>query len=161
MNNSYNFVEEVFAIDPSINRCGWCKMSRDYKILQFGLIKSDSKSGWFMRAQEVANKILEKSYKSSDKVLLEIPEHWSNSVGLAARESGSLFKLTFVCGIIYGKLQNVELFSPTKWKGQLSKEIVTKRLIEKFGRRIQHAEDHNVFDAIGIAYSYFNNWKIL
>ncbi len=160
--------EIVFAIDPSINKCGWCVMSKDYKVLEYGLIKSTNKLIWYRKAYEITNKLYAKTSIDENiitNIILEIPEYWSGGTGLAAREGGSINKLMFICGSIYDRAicwsRNIEIVTPIKWKGTLSKEIVAKRLKEKFGKRIAKAEDHNVMDAIALAYSYFNNWKIL
>lgn len=155
-------INKVFAIDPSINRCGWCLMSNDYKTLQFGLIKSKHKGAWYAHASEIVKELTKKTSKyNADLILLELPAHWSSGRGFIARESGALYKLVFICGMIYDRMDNVRMLHPHQWKGQLSKEIVMKRLTDKFKHRVSTAEDHNVYDAIGIAYSYFNSWKIL
>lgn len=157
-----SLINRVFSIDPSINRCGWCLMSRDYTTIDFGLIKSTKLLSFQDRASEVTKKLrfISKT-KTFDITLLELPAHWSSGRGFVARESGALYKLSFICGMIFSQFNNVELVFPHTWKGQLSKEIVTKRLRDKFKDKVSAAEDHNVYDAIGIAYSYFNDWRLL
>jgi hypothetical protein len=87
---------------------------------------------------------------------LEVPDHWSVG-GFEARESGSIAKLCFVCGLIYGMQYDMEEFEwvlPRGWKGQLPKAVVANRLKEAYvGYGIDMTElNENVMDAIAIGH---------
>jgi hypothetical protein len=83
----------------------------------------------------------------------EVPEHFGTK-GYIARETGSVYKLTFVCGMIYGITDNVVGYKPSKWKGQVSKEVTRNRLIRDYPEKDIANLDHNVVDAIGIGCKY-------
>ena len=153
----------IFTINPSINKysCGWCTLSKDEKVFKFGLINGYGDS-WIQKAIKIGNKlcVLIDENKNVNKVIIELPEYWSGIVN-RTRNSASLFKLFYLCGYIHGKINNIEIVTPSIWKGQLSKEEVQRRLQRHFGKRIKNAIDHNVLDAVGIAYSYYNEWEVL
>jgi Holliday junction resolvasome RuvABC endonuclease subunit len=151
-------MEKILAIDPSIHNCGWCIMSTNMKIITYGLIQGRLKKNrkWIDKANHVSELVhmLLINYWPK-RVFLEFPEYWAGSIGSQARESGSVFKLYFLCGSLYQvakELCEVKLVKPSEWKGQLKKEIVRKRLKKQFPNVITDNMDHNVVDAIGIAY---------
>jgi hypothetical protein len=96
---------------------------------------------------------------------MEVPEHWAVG-GFEARETGSIAKLCFVCGLIYGmryneEIEQFELVIPRGWKGQLSKEVVANRLQDEYlqkydidlsGKARGTKLNENVMDAIGIGH---------
>jgi hypothetical protein len=90
-------------------------------------------------------------------MILEVPEHWSVG-GFEARETGSIAKLCFVCGLIYGmqyEMEKFELVVPRGWKGQLPKEVVGNRLKNEYMKKYEidmTKIDKNVMDAIGIGH---------
>jgi len=96
-------------------------------------------------------------------MILEVPEHWAGG-GLEARETGSIAKLSFVCGLLYSMQYDMEtcvLVAPRGWKGQLPKGIMANRLkveywtkyqIDLTGEYAGRKLDENVADAIGIGH---------
>ena len=156
----------ILAIDPSINSCGTAVFNEDDKKLVFyKLIKSvdtsDSKDvfGYASKAKQIVLQLqhLVINKYSINKIILEVPEYWRIE-GFAARESGSISKLTFICGMIYNINDDIEytLYVPRMWKKQLPKEVVNNRLRKVYTNIDIAHTDHNVVDAIGIGHYYLH-----
>lgn len=145
----------ILSIDPSINQCGWAVFT-DNKLRLYGLLSSELKDADYIeksRAIFARIKTNAKKYKV-DVIVLEVPEHFGVS-GYIARESGSIFKLTFLCGMICS-LDNVVTTPPRGWKGQLPKEVMRNRYIKEWPQLDIANMDHNTLDAIGIGRWYAN-----
>ena len=154
------------AIDPSINNCGMAIFLDDVLVAHdllhpsretIALNQKDSEH-YRAKSRDICNQIrrIYETVKARDPktvLVTEVPEHFGNS-GYISRETGSVFKLTFVCGMIYGIAEDVVAYQPSKWKGQLSKEVVRNRLIKDYPNRDIDKLDHNIVDAIGIGHKY-------
>lgn len=159
-------LKSCVSVDPSINNCG-IAIYIDNELKTYDLLhpsKENLDSTYLVKARDMCNKIRAiylKVKEIDSKVVLvtEIPEHFGTS-GYIARETGSVFKLTFVCGMIYGIADNVVPYQPSKWKGQVSKEVIRNRLVRDFPDNKDIATlDHNIVDAIGIGYKYiYGGW---
>ena len=149
---------KILGIDPSLNACG-VAIVNDGKLSSWGLLNSSKMEKMF--DLEYADKaycifsqinVIRKN-KKIDLICLEVPEHFGVS-GYMARESGSIFKLTFLCGMLC-VLPNVKIFPPRIWKGQLPKEVMRNRFVKKFPDLDIANMDHNILDSIGIGmYGY-------
>jgi hypothetical protein len=90
-------------------------------------------------------------------MICEVPEHWAVG-GFEARETGSIAKLCFVCGMIYSlhdTLDVCEVVIPRGWKGQLPKKVVANRLYDEYMAEYEIDMvklDPNVMDAIAIGH---------
>lgn len=158
----------LMAIDPSINYCGVAIFDMKAKIvLQHILVQPDKiakRDGEFYdRAFSIFGKVnaLREKYKV-DVVACELPDHWAVA-GFEARESGSITKLAFMCGLFYAFRNSLNRFVfalPREWKGQLSKEVMKNRIESsyvgkgegKFSSDEWKSLNHNVVDAIGIGH---------
>ena len=148
------------GIDPSINDCGVSvfdgKKCVFYKLLH---PTKDSKEFQTKSLSLFADIIQLLDQFNVKHIILEIPEYWGTA-GFIARESGSLFKMSFLCGMIYtvnlyGET-TVSLITPRKWKGQMPKEVCRNRLKKHY---ISYIPDfmklnHNIVDAIGLGHYY-------
>ena len=168
----------VIAIDPSINNCGLAvyegKKLIDYQLLQ--PTKGLKKSHYLTKCRDMVSQITfyYQTYRSKGLCTLvtEIPQHFG-AAGYLARESGSVFKLTFICGMIYNIAPDTIGYEPQEWKGQLPKCVVRARLSqEKMFEKLplygdekikcpdcerwhmNHDMDHNILDAIAIGYKH-------
>ena len=144
----------IMALDPSINFCGCAIFSEQKKkLLSYILITPDksTKDEWLMKARSVFEQVRESS-TSVEKIVIEIPEHWGNA-GYLARESGALFKVTFLAGMICS-LDNVITVTPSGWKGQLPKDVMRRRFIKYYPDIDIEKMNHNILDAIGIGHWY-------
>ena len=150
-----NNTKTIMSIDPGIHNCGYCFMTENQKLISYGLINS-KENKWYDNCKHVWFKLYENYTKQFPKtVYIEYPTHHAGMMAFAARESGALAKLTFLCGGIYSLLSEiatVELITPSQWKGQLKKEMVRKRLYNIYPEISKLDLDHNIVDAIGIGY---------
>ncbi len=160
-------MKTLLAIDPSVNNCGVALFDRKKKTLIDALLirpdKIVKRDGEFYdKAFSIYNKVLKIQKECDvDEVVCELPDHWSVA-GFQARESGSIEKLAFMCGLFYAMRNDVGQFTytlPRGWKGQLSKDVTKNRLERDYtgkGKKYTTKEwkelDHNVADAIGIGH---------
>lgn len=158
---------KLMAIDPSINYCGVAIFNMKSRALEDAiLVKPDriaQRDGEFYdKAFSVYMKVTTIQDKCSiDQVACELPDHWSVA-GFMARESGSITKLSFICGLLYGMRNEVDKFVftlPRGWKGQLSKDVLKNRIESVYagkGKKYTKEEwkdlNHNIVDAIGIGH---------
>ena len=149
----------IIAIDPSINFMG-CAVFRNKKLIKGELLKPGKlgeKSGDFIAKSRVLYKKIKDMYRyyggsKKVKIVLEIPQYWGVA-GYLARESGSIYKLTFLCGMICS-IDEVITYTPNDWKGQLPKRPVKARLKEIYTKINFDKLNHNVMDAIGIGHKH-------
>lgn len=150
----------LMSIDPSINNLGMAIWDMDSKkLLVWKLVhpKVDCRKDEYEKSVSMSDQLREwtKIY-AVNHMILEVPEHWAVG-GFEARETGSIAKLCFVCGLIYGmqyEMETFELVVPRGWKGQLPKKVVANRLQKDY---LQYDIDmvelnENVMDAIGIGH---------
>lgn len=145
----------VLAIDPSINNCGIAVFDGKKLVHHELLHPDDMGKDHVDKSKSMFAQIVEfrDAYKIQ-KIVIEIPTHWATA-GYLARESGSIYKVTFVAGMICS-LSNIVTVTPDGWKCQLPKHVVANRL----NRMVQYKElnlikmDHNIVDAIGIGHWY-------
>ena len=134
----------LLAIDPGINALGgsvWYKKPKkdNLKPDHAFCIESNLNSLWFERCFELVYK-LNNMFKIStfDNVVTEFPEFFHSAKGNAAAEQGDVCHMAHMCGLLQSYCGMYNLFTPilvTKWKGQLSKPTVKKRLKRVVGRK--------------------------
>jgi len=152
----------LISIDPSINNLGLAVWDLDTKkVIMHMLVHPEKK---------YTNNEYDKSYSMLEivkkwrlqygvnKIILEVPDHWAVG-GFEARETGSMVKLAFVCGVIYSLRDEIEQFvvaKPREWKAQLSKKVVANRLQDHYLKQDinMKALNENVMDAIAIGHFY-------
>lgn len=147
---------KLIAIDPSINYMGVAvftgKTLTLHELLQPQTTSDDYiEKSWSMYLQ--VRIILERF--EVDRIILEVPDNFGVA-GYHARETGSIQKLTFVCGIMYSLrvYTKIKTVLPRQWKGQLSKEAVYNRLDKlKIYPFSFHDINNNIADAIAIGHS--------
>lgn len=152
----------LMSIDPSINNLGvavWDVGSQT--LLMYRLLHplKDAKNNEYEKSYSMLMQL--KQWKETygvNKVICEVPEHWAVA-GFEARETGSIAKLCFVCGLIYSlrcELDEMKVVKPREWKGQLPKKVVANRLRHDYLKYdIDMIElNENVMDAIGIGHFY-------
>jgi hypothetical protein len=153
-------VKSCVAIDPSINNLGIAIFIDDV-LETYDLVHPSpnvSKEDFMARSRDVMMTVRHvfnrvKAMKPDLMLVTEVPEHFGVS-GYVARETGSVFKLAFVCGMVYGITDDTIGFQPSKWKGQMTKEIVRNRLVLRYPDKPIESLDHNIVDAIGIGHKY-------
>lgn len=139
----------VLAIDPSINNCG-IAVFKDGKLHAWELLHPSKETKDYIEKSKsiyMQIKVLSKKYHC-DYIVTEICDYFGVS-GFHARESGSIFKLMFLIGMLCS-LPNVKTIIPRGWKGQLPKDVMRRRFIKDLPNLDIEHMDHNVLDAIGI-----------
>jgi hypothetical protein len=154
--------DRLMSIDPSINNLGLAIWDLDDKKLIAHLLIHPHKTfsdNEYDKSYSMCFIIKEwKERYGVNKIICEVPDHWAVA-GFEARETGSMVKLAFVCGMIYSlrfDLEEMKVVKPKEWKGQLPKKVVANRLQDQY---IQYGIDmtklnENVMDAIGIGHYY-------
>ena len=159
----------LMTIDPSINNLGMAIWDISTKaLLLWKLVhpKTDRQKDEYEKSVSMCDQLRAwaKEY-SVTEILMEVPEHWAVG-GFEARETGSIAKLCFVCGLIYGmqyEMEEFDLVSPRGWKGQLPKDVMANRLQDEYWTKYQidmtgkylgtkKRLNGNVADAIGIGH---------
>lgn len=119
-----------------------------------------------VRARSLAQRVCTFPPRSgrAHSVVIEFPEHHESFKGRTARTTGSIDRLTFFIGVLVGTLPphwRVILVRVRDWKGQLPKDVVTARMIKRYGpdmaatlRIRAHA-----WDALGIgSWAWDQDW---
>lgn len=141
------------TVDPGISGTGWA-VFRDAKLHKWGVIRSYEPT-WTSKAKDIVKQLralewkylrdAEQRYKT---VYCEWPSNFTGSAkGLAALNSGSILKLSYLIGKISSLPVYLKLVSVQQWKGQLPKEV-TKARAEKYFKRTGF-KSHDA-DAVGI-----------
>jgi len=160
-------MKTMMAIDPSINFCGVSIFEiKKRELIDAVLVKPEKiviRDGeWYDKAFSIFNQVnLLRKKHGLVAIACELPDYWSVA-GYMARESGSITKLSFMCGLFYGMRNDVDRFVfalPREWKGQLSKDVVRNRLEphyvkneKKYSKEEWKKLDHNILDSIGIGH---------
>lgn len=166
---------KYISIDPSINNCGYAVFN-DKKLVEYDILHPSSRKLTYLeKSREMIKAIIDiceytskYDYPWKDvQLITEVPQHFGTG-GYLARESGDVYKLTFVCGMIYNITPNVIAYTPNEWKAQLPKCVIRARIsrlreyklplykkekkkcIDCGQMHLEHDMDHNILDAIGI-----------
>lgn len=133
------------TIDPGIGGTGWAIWNKNWLLKSWGIIIPKGK----VEHEKITNICLQLQFicygNMVKEVYIEYPQVFRTDIAL----SGALTKLGFAVGMITGCLlpRKFELIEVTKWKGQLPKEVVAKRI-----RKILPNKkiDSHAYDAVGI-----------
>jgi Holliday junction resolvasome RuvABC endonuclease subunit len=151
----------VLFIDPGIGGTGWalyefiggCSSLQAPKL--WGVIRATQDRFWFdgiLEIVDVLEILIDKH--CPDLLVIEHPEYWPGSAtSYASVAGGSLFKLVLLVGqmsyIAAKKCRLQPQFpSPAAWKGQLPKDVVIKRIKDRFPH-ITRVRNHEA-DALGM-----------
>ena len=156
-------MNRLISIDPSINNLGLAVWNiSDKNLLAYMLMHPEKgqKDNEFDKSLSMMTQVQSLLTRYAvNRMIMEIPETWAVG-GFQARETGSMTKLMFVCGMLYSLKMNLEelkLVTPREHKGQLSKEVVANRLRDTYLPSFDTCKlDANVMDAIGIGHFYLH-----
>lgn len=143
------------SVDPSLHRMGWC-VWHGHEPLTWGLLESSQrgKNSWKAAVTEMSG-LLRLRWSSCHLMVIEFPEEMGGRRGRASLNSGAVRKLTYLVGRIAGGFLEADpgrllrLAEPSKWKGQVPKNITRKRVLRDYPQVGEWLE-HDVYDAIGI-----------
>jgi len=150
----------VISIDPSINYCGCAIHNINGELFVHTLLRPSCKSDDYLKkSKDIYDQVsvLLNTYPNT-KLVLEVPQFWG-SAGFMARESGAVFKLTFLCGMLFSLSDTTLALTPNDWKGQMPKHVVNNRLRKVYPNLDIAKMDHNIVDALGIGHFYLTNLK--
>lgn len=154
----------LMSLDPSINNLGMAIWNiDDKKLLLWKLLHPEvgQRRNEFDKSLSMLNQVKQWiQIYAVNHIIMETPEHWVVG-GFQARETGSMTKLAFVCGMLCSLVNDLaikefKVVTPAEWKGQLPKEVVANRLKEHYlplGINLTEI-DANVADAIEIGHFY-------
>lgn len=153
----------TLTIDPGVSGTGfaiWEGVKQNMVLVDCGNIYacSDLKE-WDNKVKSICETLrfrLFYPYTFND-VYIEMPQKFQGVSGDMVANSGDLVKLTlcagFIAGYIYANYDDLPLeFIPVNiWKGQLSKDVVKRRVIKKLGDTYNTSKiKSHSFDAIGL-----------
>jgi len=150
----------ILSIDPSILSMGWCVF--DTKPIAWGTIKSEPREEVLplamrihkqvRRLREALHNALSQDVFNSpvQEVVIERPQQWGAYQSVASVHSDSLPMLYMLVGALIEFFRGipVDLVTPAQHKGQLPKEVTTKRMQEKYSIRFETSDEA---DAVWIA----------
>lgn len=174
----------VSTIDPSIRSLGYTLATLPGgELISATHIKlpggNPADASYTERAMRMAKVTVDSVYAAAyginnatlTTVVVELPENWAGGRGVSSKDAGSIQKLYFFVGALLGELsfvegmreplRNVYLVEPSKWKRQVPKKIMRKRIdhrLAKFGdRALGHHTPHDVSDAVGLLHKFVDS----
>ena len=151
----------MIAIDPGLGGTGWAEWTDGWRPTRCGVFtpSQDTSLTLAERANEIGLALRALicamgPLRKSTTVFLEMPQAMPNSRAGIAAQSGAVYKLTFTTGAIAAHLYpaTVHEVQPMKWKGQLPKAIINRRVINVLGT--ETCERLNIrshaYDAVGL-----------
>lgn len=148
------------TIDPGTN-IGWA-LWENSELHSSGNFKLKSKT-IEAKISEAANKIDKLDDELSDNNGIFVDAIYIESVGLwgntersqISAAKGNTFEVAYIVGAIIQKMKEyyddrVHLIDPRKWKGNMNKQITSRRVEKALGRKVKNEHE---CDAIGIGLS--------
>ena len=140
------------TIDPGISGTGYAIWNQKWNLLLAGGIYEPRVHNWMSKGRAIAVGIFRicKKYRVN-KVYIEFPRFMQSIGGQVTAKSGALVKLCWMVGFLSAVLMDKkqELIEVNKWKGNLPKDIVEKRVRRILPKLSKNLKSHTV-DAIGI-----------
>jgi len=151
----------VLSIDPSVLSLGYACFEGG-KLITFGTVKK--KNGKLPLEARIINIIegleeeltlLNLPISKCEACVIEKPQLWGAFKSVASMHSGALLSLHILVGALFWwgqtRFFKAYLIPVSEWKGQLSKEITTKRMEQKYGVKFKTNDES---DAVGLG-SYY------
>lgn len=123
-------------------------------VIAYSILADEKQIDWMKQCDLILDKtkmhLLSMSEGTKLPVFIEEPQFFSSYKGVTAAKDGSLAKLIFFFGRVWGICETLKLVPYAvgiqQWKGQLSKQQVIKRIEKKIG----FTYDSHAADAVGI-----------
>ena len=119
------------SIDPGLSGTGWAIWNLNWHLLDSGNVYTNANK-LEEKISDIGNRILVYSnirYTEIKHVWIEYPAVFGGVAGDMVARKGDVVKLTFLAGYIVGHLEAEFTIVPVhRWKGQLPKPIVIKRI---------------------------------
>lgn len=146
-------MKELISIDPGLGGTGVCCW-RNGKVYNATTLHGYN-DHWIDNAEAIMDQISD--FISYDRIpwFVEYPVFMSGAGGRMVAAAGDLGKLTFLTGMICGKIlnydQSLTLVRPFEWKGQLPKDVCERRIRSILGEDFpKNKLSNHAVDAIGI-----------
>lgn len=156
----------LLSIDPSIRACGIAVFDKS-KLVHANVLRTMAVVNPVISIEEIADKVLTSweqtmgvSY-APEVLIVELPQIYSGKQ--AKGDPNDLIPSAILAGVLWEKLKPkaIMLPQPKQWKGQLTKEVTTNRVMEKLtDRELTNVSDdlmrvpsnlrHNAYDAIAL-----------
>lgn len=142
------------TIDPGLGGTGWALWSgRRTHPIDYGTVHPVKSDDLGIRIQSVCLKLWKiHTLGNIEQVFVEMPAFFQSASGTMVARRGDLVKLTLMAGAIIGHFSSLgvpgTLIEVAKWKGQLPKDVVRRRIERRIGK-IEGSGTHAA-DAIGI-----------
>ena len=147
-------LKPLVAIDPGLNSMGVAYWDTPSSIMpsRTFLIKAPHQKLFWDRALWICGKLENELTLYDGKgydLVCEYPSYHGSIRGWA---TGDLQRLVLLVGVLVGYFRAARwtLVTPRDWKGQLSKEVVIRRLQKRFGPGATIDWEKDVWDAVGI-----------
>jgi len=150
----------LVAIDPGITGTGFAVFSPLGQTLRFTHVFKpilDDAAPWFSRAADVAAQLAANVQEAEPcDIVIELPIVYQSSAGRNAQHSGSIIKLGFLTGMLYGMARTrmgvgeIRCVTAPEWKGQLPHAIVVKRVVRIYPQMSEKGVTEHEIDAVGL-----------
>jgi len=150
----------TLSVDPGVNGTGWAKW-KNGNFVGYGTLHYKQTGEWLLHAREIVVAFAElvRLHKAM-KLVIECPVFMRGYGGYTTASTGDLVKLTLLTGMLVESFfehapgEDVVLVEPSKWKGQLPKDVCRKRveaeLKTSFDLLLKERISSHAVDAIGI-----------
>jgi hypothetical protein len=153
----------VISIDPGLTGTGYAVFGKR-GLIRCGVLTAPRGWEWYDKIRwycdELETIYERQSITARQPIVLELPEFFQSAGGQLTARSQALVKLSMLTGAIHYCLGVGVLITPTKWKGQLPKEVVVKRLRKRLGTAVLNRvkPSSHAWDAIGIGLYYLGEF---
>lgn len=167
----------LLSIDPGLTGTGWALWRTNKRPHSVGVIKQGGTGNeWHLRAQGIAEQLIFLCDNCEDivshriQVVAEFTEFHAAASSSMGWKTGDLQRLTFLCGVIAGRMHPRQFLPVTAsgWKGQLPKVVAAKRIEKIIGAHhcsrlglpeIQKRADTHAWDAVGIGLWFLGRFE--
>lgn len=145
--------QSVLAIDPGLRGTGFAYFEEGL-LVDGGVLDVKPSKNWMDTADRIADKILEEF--NPDVLICEMMIYMGGGVAGTGWRGGDMQKTVYLTGVISGAVsvnRTMFAFVPVyRWKGQLPKAVVEKRLRERLTASEQSLAGlkSHAWDAVGI-----------
>lgn len=144
------------SVDPGVTGTGYA-VWKHRKLHHCGTIYPAKTENWGLRAESIVDKFEDQLMMDCcfDKMTIECPTFMRGYGGYTTASTGDLVKLTLLTGMLVQSFSHwqggvVALVEPSKWKGQLPKEVCRNRVLQTLPGLTNETMSSHAFDAIGI-----------
>ena len=154
-------LNDVLTVDPGLMGTGWALWRNKKSPVGTGVLKTEhgkSAISWEERSHRISDGFSALLVTYTPKlVVIEFPGLFgADATSYAAASKGDLFKLTYLVGnlgvLVHRIGSKVETLPPSKWKGQMPKDVVDRRIMRAIGKKYPN----HIGDAVGMGLYMMN-----